>query len=823
MSDLRYARRQLVRHPGFGLVVILTLALGIGANTAIFSVIDGVLLRPAPFDEMDRLVMVWETDRNTGTTREPASVPDYLDFRDRATTLAALAAFSGTETVLTPDGGEPVRLASLAVSHEYLPMVGIAPIIGRAFAREDDVPGAQPVALIGEELWERRFERDPSIVGRTIILNDVPATVIGVLRSDADFGTLQVLDAAAYARAFADRGEAVRVDVWIPLAPDSVTSPRSTHPIFVLGKMAPGLEVPAVQDEMTRITTDLEQQYSENDARGAHVESLSNVVFGPIRPALYVLLAAVALVLLVACANVANLLLARGTARVRDLAVRTALGADLARLARQYLVEGMVLAVLGAAVGIAFAVWGTHALLVLAPADVPRLTDVGVDLRVLGVTLVVSLVVGIGFGLVPTVQATRLDLQSALKGESRGAVSPGRFRGRVRGALVISQLALAVVLVVGAGLLLRSFWRLQSQDAGFHTEGVLKAEFVLPRTRYPVDFRQWPNFAEIHRFNDNVLRRLEGVPGVRSAALAGNHPLDAGFTNSFVVVGREAEARDWPEISVRRVSPGYFETVSLAVHDGRPLQARDGTFDPTTAVINEAAAARFFPDGVAIGQQIAFWGSARTIVGIVANEKFQGLAQPAPLAIYVPMAQAPAANGAETLLVRTAGDPAALIAAVPRAIRDLDDGLAVYGVEPLTATVGRGLGRERFTMFLLGTFAALAVVLAALGVHAVLSYLVARRVPEMGIRMALGATQRSVVGLVLLQGVQLAAIGLALGLAGALLATRILRSLLYGISPNDPITYGVVALGVFVLAMVASVIPAWRATRIDPLGSLRAE
>jgi putative ABC transport system permease protein len=822
IQDVRYALRQLAKHPGFTAVAVLTLALGIGANTAIFSVVDGVLLRPAPFRESDRLMMVWETDRHSGTSHEPSAIPDFLDFQDRSGAFRTLTAFMPTETTLSPDDGRAVRLATLVVSHEFLPMVGVGPLAGRVFTAEDDAEGGAPVAMIGERLWERLFSRDPDIVGRTLRIDDRPVTVIGVLPANADFGALQILESADYQRSFADRFGGTDVELWVPLRPSRQAS-RDTHPIFVMGRLAPGATRATAQEEMAAIMADLEAAYPSNDARGAFVQPLSDVVFGTVRPALIVLLAAVMLVLLVACVNVANLLLARGTTRVRDVAVRTALGASARRIGRQFFVEGFVLSVLGAAVGVVLAVWGTQVLLSLAPASIPRLASVGVNARVLGATLLVSAVVGVAFGMVPTFQARRLDLQTSLKGESTGSVATGTTHARVRSALVVAELALAVTLVVGAGLLIKSFWRLQRVDPGFQAHGVLKAEYQLPASRYPVDFSVWPDFKEMHRFDGALLDAVRRIPGVRGAAIAGNSPMDAGFTNSFVVVGREAEARDWPEISVRRVTPGYFTTVGLVVEHGRAFDESDRTRGPFVSMINEAAAERFFPNQEALGRQIRMWGADRTIVGIVANEKFHGLVGGDPIGLYLPLAQAPSVDGAETLLLRTAGDPASLAAAARKAVLSVDPGLAVFGIEPLTTTVARSLGQRRFTVLLLSAFAAVAIVLALIGVHGVLSYMVARRSRELGLRVALGASRASVVGMVLRQGVALAVIGLAMGLAGAAAGAGLLRKLLYGVSQTDPLTYVAVSAVVLGVALFASYLPARRATRVHPMEALRYE
>jgi putative ABC transport system permease protein len=819
--DAGYALRGLRRNPGFAFVAVVTLSLGIGANTAIFSVVDGVLLRPAPLQDLDRLVMVWETDRHTGTFREPASVPDYLDLAERSKRLDRIGAFLAAEVNLSLERSEPIRLPALQVSHTLLPMLGVRPVAGRLFTAEEDVVRGPRVVVISESLWERAFNRDPGAVGSTLRLNDVAYTIVGVLPSAAAFGVPQVLASGAYARSFADRGDSVRVEVWAPLQPDVESLPRDTHPIFVVARLAAGVRHEVAQEELASIAADLERAYPANAGRGVFVEPLRSVVFGGVRPALLLLMGAVGLVLLVACVNIANLLLARGIARSREIAIRTALGAGGWRLNRQFLIENLVLTLTSAAVGVGLAFLLLRVLLSLAPAEVPRLDQVAIDLRVLAATLTASVGVGLAFGLVPALQARRVDVQTGLASGSRQ--TPGRHASRLRAALVAGEVALAVVLVVGAGLLVRSFWRLQHVDAGFRSGGVLKAEFQLPASRYPVNFRQWPDFREIHAFNRAVLERAARLPGVESAAIAGNHPLDPGFTNSFSVVGREAEAKRWPEISIRRVTPGYFRTVGLPLVSGRLLADSDTTTAAPVVLLNTAAAKRFFPGRDPAGAQISFWGAARTVVGVVGDERFQGIASGAPIAVYAPLAQVPSANGAHVLLVRTAGEPSSLGAAVRGAIREQDPALAVFGLEPLDQTVSRSVGEQRFTMLLLATLAGLALLLSAIGVHGILSYEVGRRTSEIGIRLALGARPSTVRREVAGAGLAFASIGLVLGLAGAYTLARSFRNLLFEVAPGDPATFLAVAVFLLLVAVLASYQPARRATRIDPIKALRAE
>ena len=819
LSDLRHAIRSLGRSPSFTLVAVLTLALGIGANTAIFSVVDAVLLRTVPFDEVDRLVMVWETDRNSGTTREPASFPDFVDFQTRSRELETAAALMGAQRTAVADDGAPSRMTALAVTHELLPMLGVRGVRGRTFLPEEDRPDGPKVALISERLLPRLFAGGEDALGRVLRLDDVPHTIIGVVPEGADLGVLQILSAAAYARAFADQGTRSNVDVWVPLQASDETFPRQTHPIFVIGRLAPEATLASARDELTAIATDLEQTYPQNDGRGVFVEPLSTVVFGPVRPALLVLMAAVGLVLLVACANAANLLLARATTRRREVAVRRALGADTCRLLPQFLFEGLVLTSLALVAGLALAGAGLETLIAVAPPDIPRLADIGLDGRVLGVSAALSLGVGLVFGLVPMTQARLVDMQAALK----GSVPAGRRRQGPRAILVVTQVALAVLLVVGAGLLVRSFWSLLQVEPGFRTGGVLKAEYQLPAGRYPTNMARWPDFTETQAFNDELLRRVSTLDVTDSAALAGNHPLDAGFTNSFVVVGREAEAREWPEISVRRVTPEYFRTVGLSLVLGRLLEQTDDVRAAPVAVINETAARRFFADREPLGQQLGFWGAARTIVGVVADERFLGLEQSPPLAVYLALAQAPSTNGAYALMLRTDRDPATVAPTIERIARDLDPGLAVFGVEPLDVTLSRSVAQRRFVMTVLSLFALLALVLAAVGIHGVLGYDVARCTREIGIRMSLGARPADVVVLIVRQGLALILVGLVVGLAAAMVLTRDMTSLLYGVTPVDPLTLLAAPVLLAVVGLLACLLPARRATAVEPAVALRVE
>jgi putative ABC transport system permease protein len=815
--DARYALRQLRRTPGFTAVALLTLALGIGANTALFSVIDGVLLRPVPFHDPSELLVVWETDRTSGTIREPAAWPDYIDLTREARSLRAMAALTGLEMSYTPTRDAPQRLSTMGVTHTYFPLVGIGALLGRTFRAEDDVPGGPAVVVLGERFWRARFNADPAVIGQTILLDDVQREVIGIVPEGSDFGLDQLHARADYHAPYSGVGD---VAAWLPLQASEQAYPRDTHPFFLLARLAEGSSQGRASDELTAIAARLEATHRSNTARGVHVEALTDVVFAPVRPVLYLLLGAVALVLLVACVNVANLLLARGAARMREVAVRGALGASVGRLARQFVAESLLLSLAGAALGVALA-WGALRLLgSLAPADLPRAETIGLNGPVLVATLGVSLAVALAFGLVPTLQAMRVDVNETLKGESRGS-SPGRRQGRLREWLVMAELALSVMLVLCAGLLIRSVSLVLAVDPGFDPRGVTKAEFTLPESRYPRDFRRYPDWPATQRFASAILQRVGALPGVEAVALASAHPLDAGFTNSFVVVGREAEARDWPEISVRQVSPGYFATLGTALRRGRLLAEGDDAAAPMVAVINATAAERYFGDRDPLGQEIRFWGISRRIVGVVGDERFRGPASPPSPSLYSPLAQAPATSGA--LLVRSTRDPAEVSGEVRRIFAEVDPQLAVYGIEALERTLLDTVGTRRFAMLVLGAFAALTLLLALIGVHGVLSYATAQRTREIGIRLALGATRGTAAREVIRGGLQLAAAGTLVGLVAAAGASRFVSGLLFGVTRSDPLTYLVVAVLVLGAAVIATVLPALRAARVVPTEALRME
>jgi len=820
VQDARYAVRLLIRNPGFTVAAILTLTLGIGMTAAIFTVIDGVLLRPMPYPEPSRLVMIWETDRSSGTFREPGSFPDFLDYRQRSRVTDRLGALTAFDANLQPDEGDPLRVAALAASPDVFEMLGIRPVAGRSFTPEDDRSGAPLTVLISERLRAAAFA-GVDVVGTTIRINDRLRTIVGVVRSDADVGLTQVLRAANYAGGFATRDPRLHVDVWTPLQGDVRRWPRSTHPLLLMGRLRQGIDRSAAQQQLAAVAADLEREYPmDNEERGVAVESLQDVVFGPVEPPLALLMAAVGVVLVIACVNVANLLLTRGTRRLREVAVRSALGAESSRLARQFVAENVVMTMCAGVLGVILAIVLVQALLAIAPGDIPRLADVAVNGRVMLLAFAVAAAIGVVFSLVPVAQIRRGALQPILRSEDTH--SSGGHDGQVfRAALVVAEVAFAVLLVTGAALLIKSFWHLRSTSPGFEMSGVLKAEFELPGSRYPVQANPMPTSPAIQRFNEALLQRVGTLPGVQAVAFAANHPLDGGFASSFLVVGREAESRNWPEISIRRVTPKYFETLHIPIVRGRALEDRDADPRSSGVLVNQTVVDQFFTGREAVGQTIGFWGQPWRIVGVVGNERSQGVARDAPIAVYVPLAMVP--SSAEALIVRTSGDPVALTSVVRATIRELDPRLVVFGLEPLQETLSKSLNEQRFLMLLLGLFAALAIALAAIGVHGVLSCTVAQRTREIGIRMALGASAREVVQLVVLRGAAFAVIGLVVGLGLALAFGRLISGLLYGVKPTDVGTLAGVIVTCAVVAALSLWLPVRRAVSIDPLGALRQE
>jgi len=779
--DLRFALRGLLRRPGFTAVVVLTLALGIGANSAIFSVVNGVLLQPLPYDRPGEIATIWV--RWPGNPQGELSQPEYWDLREQSRSFSRLAAYTDGSLTLTGTG-EPERLRAGFMSADALPLLGVAPARGRALSPDDDRPGAPVAVLLGDGLWRRRFGADPSVVGRTLTLDDRPATIIGVMPAGFQLPTH-----------YAGPG----AEIWAPLQLDPAIdrSERGWHWVSVLARLRPGVDIGAASLEVGALARRMLATYpgEYKPAFGGFAVIAGDDLVGEIRPAILLLLGAVGLLLLIACANVAGLLLARAEARQREIAVRTALGAGTSSLVRQLLTESVVLALAGGCLGALLADWGVRGLVAAAPPTLPRLDTVHTDGWVLGFTLLVSVLTGILFGLVPALQAARPDLTAALAEGGRSGSSAGRQRFR-RG-LVVAQIALALMLVTSAGLLIRSFVRIRGVDPGFDPSRLLTAEVELSAVRYDTP-------AKIRAFYDELIRRLDALPGVRSAAAARALPMTGRLEIgdwSFIVEGRHANppvpadriAADW-----QALTPGYFETLRVPVLQGRGIEEQDRSDATQVIVVNRTLARLAWPSGDPIGQRVLLGGGGvdsvwRTVVGIVGDVRHRGLtAQPRP-EMYLPHAQFPAGTGTPQrtmrIVLRATGDPNALASPLRATLAGLDPEVPLVDVQTMDQAMGNWAAERRLTMILVATFAILALTLGAVGVYGVMAHLVVQRTREIGIRIALGALPREILGLVMRQGVWLAAAGVAIGVAGALAASRVLTGLLFQVAPTDPVTY----------------------------------
>jgi putative ABC transport system permease protein len=799
-QDLRYGARMLLKSPGFTLVAVITLALGIGANAAIFSVINSVLLRPLAYPQPERLVWIWGTNPSADIKQEGASLPDFADWKAQGRSFASMGGFTNFSPILT-EAGEPERLPGALVTDGFFTTLGVSPQLGRAFTPDEDRPDNRRVAVLGHGLWQRRFGGDPGIVGRKITLNGNPYLVVGVMPP----GFKHPLP-----------GMRAPVEVWTPLGIDPATMGRRSDFLGVVARLKPDVAIGQARSEMNALMRRLEGQYPDtNRGWGVVLLPLLERFVGDMRPTLYLLLAAVGFLLLIACANVANLLLARATARQREVAIRSALGAGRGRIVRQLLTESALLSALGGAVGLLMAKWGMDALISMSPTSLPRLGEVAFDWRVLGVAFGVALVTGLLFGLLPALQASSPLLNEALKEGGRGADAA---RGkRLRSAIVVAEVALALVLSVGAGLMLRSFARLQNVNPGFNPENVLTASLSLPRAKY----EEGPRVAAFYR---RLLDEVAALPGVESAGLVDALPLAGGSYLSFVIEGRPAADRT-PDAEHRVVSPGYFKAMGIPLIRGRLLSEQDQAQTPFATVISETMARRYWPNEDPLGKRINLDDSKtapwRTIVGIVGDVRNEGLnAEPNPQ-MYVSFAQTP--RHGMSLVVRGAGDPTGLIAGVRRKVAALDRDQPLYNVRTLKQALAESLARERFGLMLIVTFAGLALLLAAVGVYGVLAYSVTQRTREIGVRLALGASRRDVLRLIAGQGMKLVLAGVGVGLLAAFALTRLMTRLLYGITATDPLAFIVVSVLLVVVALVACWIPARRATKIDPMVALRFE
>jgi putative ABC transport system permease protein len=799
MSDVRYAVRQLVRRPGFTVVAVATLAIGIGANTAIFSVVNAVVLRPLAFEDPDRIVMVWENNLERGYDRFTVSPANFVDWRERGDAFDDLAAYTGGSHTLTGHGA-PTRLTVTFVSASLFSVLGVRPFLGRGFASDENDPGRDGVVVLSHIVWENRFGGDPGIIGRTILLDGNATEVIGVMPPD-----------------FAFRRQ---TEAWRPLSFDfDVSESRGAHYLRVLGKIKESFSVQQAEAAMGTLAGALEQEYPNiNSGWGAVVVPLHEQIVGNVRRALAVLFGAVTVVLLIACANVANLLLSRSSSRQQELAVRAALGAGRRRLLRQLLTESVTLALVGGTAGILLAFAGLQVLVALNPGNLPRMEEIGVDGSVLLFALLAAILTGVVFGLVPAFHSSRSDLYESLKvggGRTSGSV-PGH---RAKSLLVVSEVALALILVVGSGLLIQSFRRLQAVDPGFNADNAIAMQISPPESRYP-------ETEHISTFYRTLLEQLETVPGISSVGAATGLPMRGRIRFSFSVVGRPAvPGSQQPSADFRTVSPDYFRTMGIPLLRGRGFTSGDDARAPSVVIINENLARQHFPDEEPLGQALNISTSDAPcpceIVGVVADVRQRSLEQDAQAGYYLPAAQA--VWRSMVVVARTPSNPTAVVPAMRQVVSAIDPDLAVYDVETLENRLSQSIARPRFNTVMLGVFAAVALLLAMVGIYGVMSYAVSQRRNELGIRVALGARTGEIIRLVVGRALGLTGAGIVIGLAGAYGTTRFLASMLFDVNPLDPATFAVVTAVLIGVAVLASYLPARRAARVDPVTALRSE
>jgi predicted permease len=804
-QDLRYGARMLLKNPGFSLIAILTLALGIGANTAIFSLVNRVLLFRLPYQDAGSLVMVWGSNPQQGADIDLVSPADLVDWRAQNAVFDDLAATNDATYNLT-GMGEPESLIGYRLAANFFQVAGVQPALGRAFTQEEDRAGAPGVVILSHRLWQRRFGSDPNAIGRSVTLNGAPYTIIGVM--PAGFQHPQ------------------SAELWAPLRLNSLSANQANNRglrfLRIVGRLKPGVSVEQAQREMSQVALRLAEQHPDtNTGQGVKIVSLQEQYAGDIKPTLLALLGAVGFTLLIACANVANLLLARAAARQKEIAVRTALGARRGRIVRQLLTESVLLALIGGALGLLLTLWGANLLVALFPNNVanlniPVIEEIPINGRVLGFSMLVSLLTGVIFGLAPAWQASKPDLSRTLK-ESGANMTAGVSGRRMRGLLVVSEMALTVLLLIGAGLMVKSFWRLLQGDLGLNPKNVLTMEVLLPQQKYR-------EAQQRRAFMQDVMRRIENLPGVELAGATNFLPL-TGFwgSASFSIEGRPAP-RPNEELSAdnRVVTERYFRTMGIRLLRGRVFDERDHEGAPPVAIINETLARRYWPNEDPVGARINFGqGNKAEIVGVVNDVKSFGLEEQTHPDIYRPYAQAPFPLIA--FAVRTGGDPLSLVAAVKNAIYAVDKDQPVFKVITMEKLAAESITLRRVSMLLAGGLSALALILAAIGIYGVMSYTISQQRREIGLRLALGAQASDVLRLVIGQGMKPALFGMIIGLLASFALTRLIKGLLFGVSATDPATFVVISILLTVVALVACWIPARRAMKVDPMVALRFE
>jgi putative ABC transport system permease protein len=810
LQDIRFGLRMLIKSPSLSIVATIALALGIGANTAIFSVVNAVLLRPLPFPNPDSLVALFETDSQRGYVRGSHAYPNFFDLRTQNTTFERVASYHSSDYVMT-GRGEPARLQGAVVTADLFPLLGVAPMLGRTFLPEEDKPSETGrVVILSHALFQKQFNADPSLLNQAITLEGISFTVVGVMPPGFEFPI-----------------QNDPVELWTTIAGDAagkspITNQRGAHFLQVIGRLKPGVTEEQAQADITAIGARLEQQYPDtNTHKSLRLEPALTALVGDIRPALLILLGAVACVLLIACANVANLLLARATGRHKEMAIRTALGASRVRVIRQLLTESVMLSLLGGAVGLLLAVWWSDLLIALGKEDIPRAVHVGIDWRVLAFTLGVSLFTGLIFGLAPAFHSSKTELVESLKESGRGT-SAGIRRNRVRNVLAVIELAVAVVLLVGAGLLIKSLWRLQNVNSGLRPENVLTFNVTLPEIKYNSDAQG--------RFFIDLKSRLESTPGVQAASTIFPLPLSGDrFSISFEIEGRPLAPKDHPSGDFFTTGVGYFRAMGIPMIKGRDFDDRDKHGSTPVMIISETFVRQYFPNEDPIGRRVHPGISSiegedstmREIVGVVGDVRNRNLSTEPRAAYYVPQTQVP--FGQMVAVVKTNSEPRSFIPAVTKQVAAMDQNLPLFGVKSMEEYLSASVAAPRFSTTLLSIFAGVALVLTVVGLYGVMSYSVAQRTNEIGIRVALGAQSRDVLLMIVKHGSKMILIGLAIGLGLAFVLTRLIASLLFGVTAKDPFTFVAVSVLLAIVALIACYVPAWRATKVDPMEALRCE
>lgn len=811
-QDIRYGLRVMRKNPGFIAIAVFALALGVGANTAIFSVVNAILLHPINYNNPDQLVMVWEKSARRGFGQIPTSLPNFLDLRTSNSTLEDLGAFSDSNFNLT-GGDQPERVTGVRVSASLLSLIGISPARGRLFVAGEDQPQASRVLILSNHLWQRSFGGNPNLVGQTVALNGDSYIVVGIMPPDFKFPP-------AFSATVASSQYAMpKADLWVPLTSDAVPMLRDIRTLFMIGRLKPGVTAEAAHADMNVVASRLQKEYPAVDAdMQVDVVPLSQQITGDIRLALIVLFAAVGCVLLIACANVANLLLAKASGRQKEVAIRTALGATRLRIIRQLLTEGMLLGLAGGLLGSLLAILLLRQLVIFSPANVSIPDNIGIDWQVLGFTLLLSLLTSFLFGLAPALQASKLDLNETLKEGGRGN-SGGSKQNRLRSLLVITEVALALVLLIASGLMIKSFLRLQDVNPGFSSENLITLEMQLPEGKYADKERQ-------AIFQQQLVQRVAQVPGVQSVGTVDNLPFSGNEFNIGVTIEGQPPLSnaERPRVFLRNVSSKYFESMGIPLRKGRNFSDSDNLNVPLVAVINETAARRFWPNEEPLGKRLKRgrpenpWITVVGVVGSVSHTSLQVASQPE---LYLPYQQNPGLN--LTLVARTTSDPKTFAGAVRREVSAIDSDLPVSNLKFMDEIIGKSVAQPRVYALLLAIFAGLALILASIGIYGVMSYTVTQRTHEIGIRMALGARPADVLKLIVMQGMILGIAGIIIGLIASFAVTRVLASQLYGVTATDPITFAVISILLILVVLIACCVPALRATKVDPMTAVRYE